>query len=150
MRNKKKIEAKPFKMSNWLIISLGIFLLIIIFSMSNTGKILSDKIFLQKEAQTGTSQRIPITVKPLMEGLTQDEYSNMAMSDLSNSKKIELKAMRVKSVVSMDWNNASLGCPEEGMVYAQVITPGYIITLEALGREYIYHAGNRRVVLCEK
>jgi hypothetical protein len=36
------------------------------------------------------------------------------------------------------------------MMYAQVITPGYRIVLEADGKTYTYHTSQSHVVLCEK
>jgi hypothetical protein len=48
------------------------------------------------------------------------------------------------------WPDTSLGCPEEGMMYAQVETEGFIIWLEANERPYRYHADAiEQVVLCE-
>jgi hypothetical protein len=48
------------------------------------------------------------------------------------------------------WPNSSLGCPEPGMVYAEVITPGYLIILSAGDREYEYHASRGTMVIyCE-
>ncbi len=29
-----------------------------------------------------------------------------------------------------DWSDSSLGCPEPGRTYAQVITPGYAVTID--------------------
>jgi hypothetical protein len=29
-----------------------------------------------------------------------------------------------------DWPDSSIGCPQPGMAYAQIITPGYILTLD--------------------
>jgi hypothetical protein len=29
-----------------------------------------------------------------------------------------------------DWSDASLGCPEAGKAYAQVITPGWVVTVD--------------------
>jgi hypothetical protein len=39
----------------------------------------------------------------------------------------------------MEWRDASLGCPVKGMMYAQVITPGFKITLEFEEQTYSYH-----------
>jgi hypothetical protein len=48
------------------------------------------------------------------------------------------------------WPDTSLGCPQPGMAYAQVITPGYRIVLTAGGKTYEYHADTqRRMVYCE-
>ncbi len=29
-----------------------------------------------------------------------------------------------------DWSDSSLGCPEPGRAYAQIITPGFIVTVD--------------------
>jgi hypothetical protein len=49
------------------------------------------------------------------------------------------------SAESVEWPDTSLGNPQPGMFYAQVITPGFKIILEAGGAQYEYHtdlAGN--------
>jgi len=55
-------------------------------------------------------------------------------------------------VVSSDavlWSDGSLGCPEPGRAYQQVVTPGYRIVLSADGATYEYHsARNGEPVLC--
>jgi hypothetical protein len=52
-------------------------------------------------------------------------------------------------VEAVDWSDTSLGCPEPGMAYAQVITPGYLIVLGAAGQTYEYHTDEHSsVVLC--
>jgi len=57
--------------------------------------------------------------------------------------------IRVLSVEVVDWPDASLGCPQPGMVYAQVITPGFRVLLEVENDKYEYHTDRgERVVLC--
>jgi hypothetical protein len=53
------------------------------------------------------------------------------------------------SVEMKQWRDSSMGCPQDGMMYLMVITPGYLIELEAGGKHYAFHT-NRfdRVVLC--
>jgi hypothetical protein len=41
---------------------------------------------------------------------------------------------------SVTWPNASLGCPQKGMVYADVLTPGYLIIVSVRDKTYEYHA----------
>jgi hypothetical protein len=43
------------------------------------------------------------------------------------------------SIEPVDWPDASLGAPEHGVMYAQMITPGYRVVLRAGDRELIYH-----------
>ena len=43
------------------------------------------------------------------------------------------------SLESQDWPDTSLGCPDPEKMYAQVITPGYLIVLASGDTEYEYH-----------
>jgi len=58
-------------------------------------------------------------------------------------------AIALGRVEPVEWRDASLGCPRPGMVYAQVITPGFRIILLADGIAYEYHSDLAgRVVAC--
>jgi len=72
------------------------------------------------------------------------------VADLAGQPGIAAEAITVCSVEAVEWSDVSLGCPEPGMLYAQVITPGYRIVLEANGQSYEYHAGRSgRGVRCK-
>ncbi len=73
----------------------------------------------------------------------------MAKEDLAKRLGIPADSITVESVDQVDWPDASLGCPEPGKMYAQVITPGFRILLKADGKTYEYHSGARHVVHCE-
>lgn len=49
-----------------------------------------------------------------------------------------------------EWPDTSLGCPEPGRVYAQVITPGYCVVLQVRNQQYELHTdrSGKQVVLC--
>lgn len=73
-----------------------------------------------------------------------------AVADLTEQTGLPPDEIQLASMEAVEWSDASLGCPQEGYMYAQVITPGFLIILEAQGQQYEYHtdrAGN--VVLCE-
>ncbi len=74
----------------------------------------------------------------------------LAIADLAERLGIARSAITVKEVVEAQWRDSSLGCPQPGMMYLQVITPGYQIVLEANGKTYTYHTSRSQVVLCEK
>ena len=58
-------------------------------------------------------------------------------------------AVSVVSTESVTWPNGGLGCPEEGMAYAEVMVEGSRITLEADGQTYTYHTSSGgEFVLC--
>ena len=71
----------------------------------------------------------------------------LAVADLAGQLGIAAEAITVRSVEAVEWSDASLGCPEPGMMYAQVITPGYRIVLEANGQSYEYHAGRKGTIV---
>jgi hypothetical protein len=77
------------------------------------------------------------------------QATNAAIDDLSKRTGIPRSDIKVVSVEAVEWPDASVGCPQPGMMYAQVITPGYRIVLEAGGKTYEYHSGGTGVVLCQ-
>ena len=87
----------------------------------------------------------PNVSDPTLEKLIAD-----AKQDLMQRANVPVDAITVVSAQPVEWRDSSLGCPIEGMMYAQVITPGYLIVLEANGQEYEYHASTTRVMYCEK
>ena len=48
--------------------------------------------------------------------------------------------IRLVTIGKVDWGNTSLGNPEPGMMYAEVIVPGFKMLLGADGAFYMYHA----------
>jgi hypothetical protein len=70
--------------------------------------------------------------------------------NLSSEMAVPLDEVIVVSTEPVTWPNAALGCPQEGMAYAEVIVEGSIITLEAAGQQYTYHTGGTSsFVLCQ-
>ena len=50
----------------------------------------------------------------------------------------------------VEWSDASLGCPEPGKMYAQVITPGFRLVFDYQGQRYEYHTDQAGTALeCE-
>jgi hypothetical protein len=78
-----------------------------------------------------------------------EQVIRLAQKDLAQRLSLAPEAIRLVSVEAVEWSDASLGCPQPGMMYAQVITPGFRVTLEAEGERYDYHTDTGRlVVLC--
>lgn len=79
-----------------------------------------------------------------------EEVVNLAKLDLAKRKGIDKEEIVIVEVESVDWPDTSLGCPEPGMIYAQVITPGYKILLSYARETYEYHSDKGdRVVYCQ-
>ncbi|MBM4405214.1 MAG: hypothetical protein FJ039_03395 [Chloroflexi bacterium] len=80
-----------------------------------------------------------------------DQMAALAKLDLSNRLILPLSAIAVLRVEKVNWPDASLGLPAPPALYAQVITPGYKVIVEAQGRRYVYHIDSlNRVVLAQR
>lgn len=78
-------------------------------------------------------------------------FVDQAKADLAGRLGVGADAIAVISAELVEWSDASLGCPQPGMVYAQVPTDGSLIVLSHGGAEYRYHTGGSVYVpfLCE-
>jgi hypothetical protein len=75
--------------------------------------------------------------------------SHQASQDLATRLGLDVSEITVASAETREWADSSFGCPAPGYAYAQVITSGYQITLEAGGEQYTYHTDlNGNFVLC--
>jgi hypothetical protein len=55
-----------------------------------------------------------------------------------------VSALRVASVEAVTWRDSSLGCPQDGMLYMQVLVPGHRVRIVAPdGTAFDYHLGSR-------
>jgi hypothetical protein len=73
-----------------------------------------------------------------------------AIADLVNRLSIPAIEITVLEATLVVWSDASLGCPQPGMAYAQVPEDGLLIRLQAGDQIYEYHSGGiRDPFLCE-
>ncbi|OGO40286.1 MAG: hypothetical protein A2Z04_05280 [Chloroflexi bacterium RBG_16_57_9] len=75
--------------------------------------------------------------------------SQAAQAELARRLNVSAEQIQVVSIESVEWPDASLGCPQPGQMYIQVITPGYKVTLSAAGQRYEVHTDLKgRAVMC--
>ena len=75
---------------------------------------------------------------------------DLAVADAAAQLGLDPSDVGVVSVQPVDWPDASLGCPSPDVAYAQVITPGWLIVLDAAGTPLEYHTDRTsRVVRCD-
>ena len=73
-----------------------------------------------------------------------------AKEDLAQRLSIEISQINLVEAREVVWSNASLGCPQPGMAYAEMLTPGFLILLEGNSIKYEYHASRgTEVIYCE-
>jgi hypothetical protein len=71
-----------------------------------------------------------------------------AKKDLSGRLDVAAGDIVLQWAGAVQWRDSSLGCPKPGMNYLMVITPGYLIKLEANGMTYEYHGDKDKVSYC--
>ena len=79
------------------------------------------------------------------------EVFHLARFDAVERFGLNLEAIVIRNVEAAEWGDTSLGNPEPGMVYAQVIVPGFKLVLESreTGATFIYHTSTDRVVFVD-
>ena len=70
---------------------------------------------------------------------TEPEAVQAVRRELAGRLSVAVSHLKAVSVESVTWPDASLGCPQEGYAYAQVVTPGYRVVMEHNGQRYTYH-----------
>ena len=70
---------------------------------------------------------------------------------LAQAVGVDEASLRLASKEAREWPDSALGCPEEGMMYMEVITPGYQLTFTDGMTTYAVHTGENadRALLCE-
>lgn len=53
----------------------------------------------------------------------------------------------VLSFTERPWPSTALGCPQPGISYAQIVTPGYQVELDVAGRRLTYHTDMQTTVI---
>lgn len=85
---------------------------------------------------------VPTPSDPTLQSLIEK-----AKSDLAERLAVSVDKISVLQAERVTWPDGSLGCPQEAMVYAQVLTPGYLIRLQVGDQEFEYHASRGTTVL---
>lgn len=63
-------------------------------------------------------------------------------ADLASRLGLSQDEISVVNADAVTWNDTSLGCPEKGKMYAQVLTPGYQIILDYKSTKYDYRTND--------
>jgi len=98
-----------------------------------------------------TEVQLPVDeVSPIPDPETAPQVVSIAVQDLASRLDLNPEHINLIGWNPITWPDSSLGCPQEGMMYAQAETEGFIIWLEAKDNLYRYHTDAiENVVLCE-
>lgn len=87
-----------------------------------------------------TDAAIPVVLVPALA---------LASAEVARDQGLAANEVKLVSFRAVNWPNPALGCPKMGVMYTQVITPGYILVLRVGGKEVEYHTDTTgRAVTC--
>jgi hypothetical protein len=79
-----------------------------------------------------------------------DDPAGIAARLVANALSVPLAEITLVSVEARNFGDPSLGCPEPGMSYPQVITPGHRVVVEADGRRFDVRVAGTHGRICRK
>ncbi len=74
----------------------------------------------------------------------------LAKSTLEERVGIPADTIRFAYATAAEWPDSGLGCPEKGMSYRPVLTPGYIVSLQIDDHTYIVHVAGTTAIMCNR
>lgn len=78
-----------------------------------------------------------------------EEQIRLAVDAAARHLQVEPAAVQVLRVEEVEWSDSSLGCPQPGRFYLQVITPGWLAELAVGDRVLEFHGSAAgQLVLC--
>ena len=80
----------------------------------------------------------------------QADLAKLAIRTLAQELGVAEDRIVVDTIRAIDWRDSSIGCPQPGQAYLQVITPGHRITLRVDGQLHFVHEANGRAFVCRK
>lgn len=90
-----------------------------------------------------------VSLSPVTDGvLSKDQAIALGKETLSKHAGVAVEAISVEKADEVQWPDSSIGCPRKGMMYAQMITPGFKLALKAAGKSYPVHVGMGLAVVC--
>ena len=91
---------------------------------------------------TVTPAPIPTGETSLVKGEVPQGILDPILKEAAALAKLDREQLVIVRAESVVWNDGSLGCPEPGMMYTQMLVNGYWVVIEAAGKTYDYRVGS--------
>jgi hypothetical protein len=96
------------------------------------------------------TSRVPTPSGPAVNGSLGPAVLDPILADASARTGAPKESIEIVTAEARTWPDGSLGCPQPGMAYTQVVTDGYRVLLRAAGRTLDYRGSGRGAFrLCE-
>ncbi len=76
-------------------------------------------------------------------GIVPQATIDAIIADLAGRLGALPTSISLVSAEAVSWPDGSLGCPQPGMMYPQVLTEGFRVVVAVDGKEYAYHGDDR-------
>jgi len=77
-----------------------------------------------------------------MKGQVPQGILDSILKEAATLAKVDREQLVIVRAESVVWNDGSLGCPEPGMMYTQMLVNGYWVVIEAAGQTYDFRVGS--------
>jgi hypothetical protein len=136
----------------WLVVGIALFAMLACTPIVAPGAVDTPEVAATPAPQ---SEQTPATPEAEEETMApqpaNNEVAALAAEDLAARLSVPVEQIQVREVRAVTWPDASLGCPQPGMMYAQVTQDGLLIRLSVGEEMYFYHSGsNQKPFLCEQ
>jgi len=101
-------------------------------------------------ATPGTGHTVHASPHP-DEDRPDDDRANLAIARARETLRtagVDPSPLTVTHAEPVTWPDSSLGCPQPGIQYLQVITPGYRIELHGSQGDYVVHVAGNNAIVC--
>lgn len=100
---------------------------------------------MEKETKDTSPRRAPSNEAETVQGSGEVPPQLLAIfqDDLARRALVKHDTITVVSSTEQQWSDGAMGCPQPGMMYTQMIVPGYRVVLRAGGDKYSYHSDRR-------
>jgi hypothetical protein len=81
----------------------------------------------------------------------ESEKRNLAIARARETLRtagVDSTSLTVTRAEPVTWPDSSLGCPQPGIQYLQVLTPGYLIELHGAQGDYVMHVAGNSAIVC--
>jgi hypothetical protein len=90
----------------------------------------------------------PVATPPIETDVPQEIMLEL-LAEVALQAGVDPAQVRIERAEEVTWSDPSLGCPDPDLGYAQVITPGYWVVLEAGGQLYDWRMATTGIpILC--
>ena len=83
---------------------------------------------------------------------SEQQIVDSASAQLAQQLGVPPQQIELAAIEPVEWPDASLGCPQAGMMYAAVVTPGYRVIFDVDGEQVEVHTSTQPgdpIALCQ-